>query len=141
MGRFSKTHPALLSTLMAMKRNNNDFSSHEILLVDDAQTVELYAGALRQSYQVLTTSNLNDAEQLLADVHPEIVVIEPAIGGEQGGEWVQSMIQTYAIPTVICSALDDRKMGLSAGVSAYLIKPVPPAMLSRTIASVLNKDT
>ncbi|MBX3062260.1 MAG: response regulator [Anaerolineae bacterium] len=122
-----------------MKRKSEDLSSREILLVDDAQTVQLYAGAFRQSYRVLTTSSFSDAEQLLLHQQPELVVVEPSIGGKQGWEWVGGIIQTYTIPMIICSALDERKMGLVVGVSAYLIKPVPPALLSRTIASFLNR--
>lgn len=139
MGQFSKTNPSLLPTLIAMNRNSSDLTSPVVLLVDDVQTVELYSGAFRQSYRVLTSSDLNDAEQILTRENPEIAIVEPSIGGEQGWDWVKSMIQTYAIPTVICSALDERKMGLNAGVSAYLIKPVPPAILAQTIASLLNK--
>lgn len=122
-----------------MERNTDGLTSRVIFLVDDAQTVELYSGAFRQTYRVLTTSNLNDAEQILTRENPEVVVVEPSIGGEQGWAWVKSIIQTYAIPTIICSVLDDRKMGLDAGVSAYLIKPVPPSLLSWTITSLLNK--
>lgn len=122
-----------------MKRNSEDPSLPTILLVDDTPTAELYAGAFRQSYRVLTTSNLHEAEQILTHEKPEVVVVEPSLGGEGGWEWVRSIIQTYAIPAIICSALDDRKMGLNAGVSAYLIKPVPPVVLSRTITGLLNK--
>lgn len=122
-----------------MKRKSEDLSSREILLVDDVQTVELYARALRQSYRVLTTSSFSAAEQFLSQQQPELVIVEPSIGGKQGWEWVRSIIQTYAIPLIICSALDERKRGLEVGVSAYLIKPVPPALLSRTIASFLNR--
>lgn len=139
MGRFSKTGLQLFSTLITMKRNNDHIFSHAVLLVDDPLTAELYAGVFRQSYRVLTTSNLSNATQILTREHPEIIVVEPSIGGEEGWKWVKSMIQTYAIPTIICSTLDERKNGLNAGVSAYLIKPVPPAILSRVVASVLDE--
>lgn len=122
-----------------MKPNDNDLSSPVILLVDNVPTAELYAGAFRPSYRVLTTSNLNDAEKILTDEKPELVVVEPSIGGELGWEWVKGIIQTYAIPTIICSALDERKIGLDVGVSAYLIKPVAPSILSQTVANFLNK--
>lgn len=139
MGGFSKTWPQLFPTLITMMRHRNDPFSHAILLIDNAQTVELYAGVFRQSFRVLTTTTLNDAEQILIRENPEVVVVEPSIGGEQGWDWVKRTIETYAIPTVICSAVDERKTGFSAGISAYLIKPVPPALLFQTIAGLLNK--
>ncbi len=122
-----------------MKLNSYDLSSNTILRVDNAQTVELYAGVFRQEYRVLTTSALSKGEQLLAHENPDLIVVEPSIGGEQGWAWVKRISQTYSIPIIICSALDDRKIGLEVGVSAYLIKPVSPATLSQTIASLLNK--
>jgi DNA-binding response OmpR family regulator len=122
-----------------MKKNHSAYSSRTILLVDDAPTVALYAGVFRESYRVLAISSVDEAGQILSRENPEIAVVEPSIGGEQGWEWVRSIIQTHAVPTIICSTLDDRKMGREAGASAYLIKPVSPATLFRTVASLLDK--
>ncbi len=127
-----------LSYSGAMKRNevvSGDLPA--ILIIDDNNpTLELYAGALRQDYRVFTCSNQHDARAILAREAVQLVVLEPTAAGYQGWELLKEILRAYAIPVIICSVLEDRRVGLEAGASAYLIKPVLPTTLAETLKGI-----
>lgn len=124
-------------------RTYDDSAPHlpTILIVDDdGPTLELYANALSQQYQVLTCSNQQDALDLLSTRSLQLIVLEPSIEGYQGWQLLQELNRTHAIPVIICSVLDNRKHGLEAGAAAYLVKPVLPTTLSEVLKRILNRS-
>ena len=110
-----------------------------ILIIDDnAPTLELYAGAFHQDYQVFTCSNSYEAAAIISSHSLQLVILEPIAAGSNPWGFLKEITQTYAIPVIVCSAVDDRKSGLEAGATAYLVKPVLPSTLREVLKSILN---
>ena len=101
--------------------------------------LELYKRTLNQDYQVFTCSTHHDALEMLSNHHPQLVVLEPTIQGYQGWELFQEIKNTYKIPIILCSVLDDRKRGMEAGATAFLIKPVLPMALLQVLERSINQ--
>jgi len=114
--------------------NNVTSSCPTILIIDeDVSILELYERTLNKDYQVFTCSTQHDALEMLSIHHPQLIVLEPTIQGYQGWELLQEIKDSYKIPIILCSALDDRKRGMEAGATAFLIKPVLPQTLLMVI--------
>jgi DNA-binding response OmpR family regulator len=105
---------------------------------DDGPTLELYSGVLGRYYRVFVCSTHQDVLNILSSEHLQLVVIEATVAGNYSWDLIENIINLYAIPVVVCSALDDRKAGMKAGANAYLIKPVLPATLLQVAKSILD---
>ena len=67
------------------------------------------------------------------------LVIEPAIFAGRHQERLAAIGCVCAergIPLVICSTLDERRLGIELGVAAYLIKPTLPSTLFDTLQQI-----
>lgn len=121
------------------KNNHSGLGRPSILIIDDSNpTLELYAGALHQEYQVFTSSTSQDAAIILASQPLQLVILEPNIAGLQAWEFVEEINRTYGLPVIVCSSLEDRRSGLAAGAVTYLVKPVLPATLLGALKSILS---
>ncbi len=113
-----------------------------VLIVEpDDATRELYQRELSRSYQVISASNAKDTVQLLHSNPIDIVVLEPVSTDGAGWrmlEYLGSGQQDTPAPVVLCSALDERRRGLSLGAAAYLVKPVLPTTLLETLDHILH---
>ncbi len=119
----------------------NEVRDHQpiILIIDDnAAMLALYGEILHSDYHVLTCSNSQGATGILAAESTQLVILEPAVGGQYGWELLRTITGKYSVPVIVCSALDDRKSGLEAGAVAYLVKPVLPAALREVVKSILG---
>lgn len=103
--------------------------------------LELYERTLNQDFQVFTCSTQHNALEMLITQHPQIVVLDPTIQGYQGWELFQEIKDTYKIPIILSSALDDRKRGMDSGAVAFLIKPVLPQTLLMVIKRASSLST
>ena len=110
-----------------------------LIIDDDASMLELYGRTLSHDYQVFTCSKQRDALEILSTHHLHLVVLEPAIQGYHGWELFKTIKDTYGIPVIVCSALDDRKQGLEAGAVAYLVKPVLPMTLLQVLERAFSQ--
>lgn len=112
-----------------------------LIIEKDEATCNLYQRELGRSYQVLSSSDANDALELLRDHPIDIIVLEPAIADGDGWRLLESLRRIQPdppTPVVLCSALDERRRGLKLGATAYLVKPVLPATLLDTLKQVLQ---
>lgn len=142
-GRLFKTGAPILVTMLSTMKISDGVASYRpaILIVDDdASMLELYERTLSHDYQVFTCSKQRDALEILSTHHLHLVVLEPAIQGYRGWELLRTIKDTYGIPVIVCSALDDRKQGLEAGAVAYLVKPVLPMMLLQVLKRTLGQS-
>jgi DNA-binding response OmpR family regulator len=95
-----------------MKTNEVRVHPPIILIIDDnAAMLALYAEILHSDYHVLTSSNSQDAREILAEESAQLVILEPAVGGQYGWELLRIITGQYSVPVIVCSALDDRKSG------------------------------
>ncbi|RME45933.1 MAG: response regulator [Chloroflexi bacterium] len=113
-----------------------------VLLVEaDEATRDLYHRALSQYFDVFIAATEMEAYELLQSREFEAVVLEPVL--EQGDGWRLLANIAKARPaapplTLVCSSVDDRKRGYHLGAHLYLVKPVLPATLARTLRQALH---
>ena len=118
--------------------------TQEILIVEcDLPTLQLYLRELSRDYQILACSETQQALALLQAHSVAAVVLEPSTPDEQG--WtllaaIKSLPGSSPIPVVLCSTLDERKRGMEMGAAAYLVKPVLPTTLLKTLRQVMRRN-
>ena len=118
--------------------------TQEILIVEcDLPTLELYLRELSRDYQILACSDPRQALALLQSHSVAAVVLEPSTPDEQGWSLlasIKSLSNSSPIPVVLCSTLDERKRGMEMGAAAYLVKPVLPTTLLKTLRQVMRRN-
>jgi DNA-binding response OmpR family regulator len=118
--------------------------TQEILIVEcDRPTLELYLRELSRDYQILACSETQQALTLLQAHSVAAVVLEPSTPDEQGWSLlaaIKSLPGPSPIPVVLCSTLDERKRGMEMGAAAYLVKPVLPTTLLKTLRQVMRRN-
>ena len=118
--------------------------TQEILIVEcDLPTLELYLRELSRDYQILACSETQQALALLQAHSVAAVVLEPSTPDEQGWSLlaaIKSLPGSSPIPVVLCSTLDERKRGMEMGAAAYLVKPVLPTTLLKTLHQVMRRN-
>ncbi|MCW5850764.1 MAG: response regulator [Anaerolineae bacterium] len=110
-----------------------------LIIDDDLPTLALYERELSRDYRVLTCTNEHAALELFAAENLSAVVVEPAALGERGWSLVTTLKRAAtprAIPIVVCTTQDARRLGLELGASDYLVKPVLPTLLRRALNRV-----
>lgn len=114
---------------------------HAILIVDDdLATCALYERVLGVTYRVIVCGDGPSARAVLASQSVAIVILEPNLAYGQGWAFLEDMRATPATgstPVVLCSAVDDRRRGLTLGSVAYLIKPFLPSLLLATVQQMV----
>ncbi len=119
-----------------------------VLVVDDEQDVrEMVARKLVQSgFEVITAENGQQALELVAQMHPDLVLLDIAMPGMSGFDvcrTVKADQDQPSPPVIFLSARaqpEDVDEGLAAGAADYVVKPFSPADLVRRTVSVLERD-
>ena len=104
-------------------------SSAILIIDDDMPTLELYAGVLSNHFHVTVCSKPQDALTVPSLENLQLIVLEPSIAGLQCWDFLEKIIQTYGVPVIVCSVLEDRRSSMKAGANIHLIKPVLPVTL------------
>jgi len=120
--------------------------TERILLVDDdPEVVNLFSYTLKRAgYEVDTALSGEAALQQARQVRPNAIVLDvmmPGMDGYTVARQLRAQPETAAIPIVMLTAralVPDRVAGLQAGATAYLVKPVMPSALVRTIRDILT---
>jgi len=117
-----------------------------ILIVDDnAMSRELIREALgRDGYSILEADDGRAALDLMAEVRPDLVVMDihmPVLDGYETVKEMRGTANLETIPTIAVTAyamLGDRERALSAGFDSYVVKPVNVTALRLQIAQLLH---
>ena len=118
-----------------------------VLVVDDnADLRGLVAESLRKlgQFTVVTAEDGAQGLERYFDVHPDCVVIDVKMPGLDGYQLVRALRgdpASRATPLVILSAMvqeKDQLAGFLSGADEYLVKPVSPLELVRTIERALG---
>lgn len=121
-------------------------SSITVLIIDDnTELLEILAEglALADPFQVLTARDGLQGLELCLAHQPDCLVIDvkmPQINGYQLVRLLRGDPQTAQIPLILLTALaqdHERSMGLGAGTDRYLVKPVTPRELAKTVREVV----
>jgi DNA-binding response OmpR family regulator len=114
-----------------------------LLVEDDAMIRDAFTILLQESgYRVRAAATGGDALRLAADGEPDVVVLDMGLPDASGVDVARALLANAGgrrIPIVALTgrALDeDRQAALSAGCSAYLVKPVAARELLGTIETL-----
>jgi CheY-like chemotaxis protein len=121
---------------------------HILLVDDDADTLELISAALTgKNARVTAVSSAVAALEAIKLSHPDVLVSDIAMPGEDGYELIQKVraldFASRAIPAVAITAYakeEDRTRAFSSGFQGYLAKPVEPAELIKAVANAAGRN-
>lgn len=123
------------------------FKGQLILLAeDDGRTATILEEYLTgQGLQVRVAHNGVETLALLADLHPDLILMDiqmPELDGLETTRRIRSQCRFQAIPIVAMTALvmpGDRERCLAAGADEYVSKPISPRRLLTLIAQHLSQ--
>jgi len=110
----------------------NDATASFIVVVDDdPDTLNLTKRLLANGgYEVITCSDSTKALDVIANVRPDLVLVDvtmPGLNGYQVCSYLQQNADTAYIPVVFATARDeeqDKARAFAAGAADYLVKPM-----------------
>ena len=115
-----------------------------ILIVEDDLTLQetLVYNLQKQGYQVLTSSNGNDAIEVIHKDVPDLILLDIMLPGMDGFEVCRKIRKNYTTPILMLTARDDeidRVVGLEVGADDYLTKPFSMRELIARVKALLRR--
>lgn len=115
-----------------------------VLIFDsDEATRELYRRELGQHFTVLVAADERSAWRQVEQETVDVIILEPTALADDAWSFIarlRALEQHHDTPIILCSTLDARKRGVELGITAYLIKPVMPRLLSRSVQAALRGE-
>jgi two-component system, OmpR family, phosphate regulon response regulator PhoB len=115
-----------------------------IVVEDEADAAEMFAEMMRvNGFRVVKSFSSGPAINLIANEMPDIVILDvmmPDISGLEVLKYMRREPQLAKIPVIVISAKSmpsDIKIGMDAGASVYLTKPVGFLELKQAVEKVL----
>jgi len=112
-----------------------------ILIVEhDRLTLDLYQRALGQDFCIMAASDEQKALLLLESEDIRAIILEPVGLGDKGQSLltrVKSKTRTRRLPVIVCTTMDERRLGFEMGASEYLVKPILPNTLRQMLLRVV----
>ena len=119
-----------------------------LIIEDEADAAELFAEMMRVSgFRVLKTSSSPPALSLIATEKPDIIILDIMMPEVSGLDILREMRQDSglaSIPVVVVSAKSmpaDIRIGMEAGASTYLTKPVGFLELKEAVERALGSQS
>ncbi len=120
-----------------------------ILIVDDEiRNIELLKAYLEPyNYKILTTSNGEEALNIVAENNIDLILLDVMMPGKNGFEVTKHLKtgeKTRAIPIVLVTALTekaDKIKGIEAGCDDFISKPVDSSELLARVRSLMKVKT
>ncbi|QTH64434.1 phosphate regulon transcriptional regulator PhoB [Psychrosphaera ytuae] len=121
--------------------------SHKILIIEDEFAIrEMLTFVIEQNgYKAISAENYNDAQQLLMDETPALILLDwmlPGMSGIQVAKKIKQSDSYKHIPIIMLTARseeDDKIQGLEVGADDYITKPFSPKELIARIKAVLRR--
>lgn len=114
-----------------------------MLLVEDEREIRdlLRRYLERAGYSVLSTGTGAEALRLLAEGHPDLVLLDLGLPDIDGGEVLSSATHAGTAVVVLTarSAVEDRIRGLQRGADDYIVKPFSPQEVVLRVNAVLGR--
>lgn len=117
-----------------------------VLVVDDEAPIQraLSANLKVRDYDVLLASTGEQALQLAARHHPDVVILDLGLPGIDGIEVVRGLRGWTSVPIIILSARgseQDKVIALDAGADDYVSKPFGMAELLARLGAALRRSS
>ena len=124
-------------------------SQKTVLIIEDEEdAADMFAEMMRVSgYRVLKTSSSTPALSMMAAEKPDVIILDimmPEISGLDVLRQMRKNPELANIPVVVVSAKSmpaDIKLGMEAGASIYLTKPVGFVELKEAIERALGSSS
>lgn len=115
-----------------------------ILLVDDDPGIRDLLGdfLVKEGFALETASDAGDMDAKLARIHPDLIVLDLMLPGEDGVSICRRLSRDGAPPIIMLTAKNDaidRILGLEMGADDYVAKPFAPRELLARIRAVLRR--
>lgn len=112
-----------------------------LVIDDDPSVVDIVASYLKDDgYTVHGISDSRRALDEIRRIQPAAIVLDVMMPYKDGWQ-VLTEIKTdpelHAIPVLLYTMLDENRLGMSLGASAYLVKPIDEAQLRRTVDQIV----
>ena len=119
-------------------------STLKILVVDDERPIRRFLSAsLGNRYQVLEAENGNQAIQLAALHHPDVIILDLGLPDMDGADVTRHLREWSQVPIIVVSVRDgerDKVSALDAGADDYLTKPFGMSELLARIRVALRRS-
>lgn len=121
----------------------------KILIVEDNQDCREFLAFLvrRLGYEAIAVHTGEEAVVRATANHPHLIFMDlglPGIDGIEAAAAIKRHPDSSGIPIVALSARSEeasKKKALDAGMTMYLSKPAPPAVIKETIEKFINEDS
>jgi twitching motility two-component system response regulator PilH len=115
-----------------------------IMVIDDSSTIRRSAEIFltQAGYRVVLAEDGFDALAKIRAERPELILMDVVMPGANGFQVTRSIArdpELASVPVIICSSKNqetDRIWGMRQGAKDYFVKPVDPAKLLATIATL-----
>ncbi len=119
-------------------------SPKSILIVEDDTELQQWISEYLtgKGFHCSCTENGEDAVKLIADIQPDVVLLDGALPGLDGFKVCKIARSFYGGAIIMITARDeeiDEVLGLEAGADDYLIKPIRARALLTRIQKLLDK--
>ena len=109
-----------------------------VLVIDDDQSTyaTLSSTLSERGFRVEWARSGDDGLEAARQQRPQVIVLNINMPAKQGWSVLALLKEdqeTAAIPVVIVTSLDDPELGMTLGATDYLVKPIHPAHLIRTV--------
>ena len=121
--------------------------SHRILVLDDNPTnLDVIRATLEPNgYEVLTTTDMKEALQLVATSRPDVILSDLYLPDASGFEFLMKMKEDKKLPRIPFIVITsqswnsaDRASALALGADKFIKRPIEPGKLLREIAETLG---
>ncbi len=123
-------------------------SKYTVLVVEDEDAIrEMLVVILEQAnLQVTAVTNAEDAQKMLADKLPDLILLDWMLPGLSGVEWARRLKKDDSckeLPIILLTARgeeEDKVNGLDSGADDYITKPFSPKELIARIKAVMRRS-
>lgn len=116
---------------------------HILIVDDDTKIRDLLKKYLnKQGYQASAVESAEAADKLLKSMDFDVMILDVMMGGKDGISFARELRKTSNMPIIMLTArgsVDDRLMGLEAGVDDFIPKPFDPRELVLRIEAVMRR--
>jgi len=126
-------HPETTAGDLTILMIDNDPHALEIVQTD-LGTAGYHVVSIQDSRQALEAARLHQ---------PAVIILDVRMPYKDGWAVLADLKadpQTQAIPVIFYSMIDDRRLGMQLGASAYLVKPATAAEVQATVAQFIHSQ-